>query len=231
MALIPVITVTFSNTEVIVTDVTGDYNVSTNPGGYGAPNPAFNTLAHYVVLKKKGVGDTQDATLVLDTYNPLVSTSFTYQRTIDGWYEATKLTIPIWSAGSYANGIVKYYNGTVYKANQTTSSTPGADATWDAVTDLTTIFGNTSIYTTILGRSTAFNADTYWSKQIAANSIKGLCATSIDDKQRKRLQDIKDLIQGELVADQYGDNENAEWCVQGLILLGAVWNFEDNEQF
>lgn len=224
MALVPVITVTFSSTEVIVTDVTGAYNASTNLGGYGAPNPAFNTLAHYVVLQKKNVNFVDDEVLDLDPYNPLVNTTFTYQRTLDGWYEASKLTIPIWSAGTYANGTVKYYNGTVYKANQSTSSVPGADATWDAVTDLTTIIGNSSIYTTVLGRSTAYNADVYWSKQIARLSQKGQCGICSDDKHKSRLEKIEFHIQAELVADQFGDNESAEWNVQALILLGADLN-------
>lgn len=231
MSLVVVITETFSSTQVIVTDATGDYNVLTNPGGYGAPNAAFNSYAHYVILRKKNVNSVADVVLTLDSYNPLSSVTFTYPRTLDGWYEASKLNIPIWSAGSYVSGTVKYYSGTVYKSNTTTSSTPGADGTWVAVTDLTTIEGNSTIITTIIGRSTAFNADTYWSKQIAANSQKGYCATPVDDKQRDRLQRIEDLIQAELVADQFGDNESAEWQVQGLILLGAVWNFSDNAQY
>lgn len=221
MALSVEITVTFSGPQVIVTDVTGNYDASTNPGGYGSPNAAFSDYAHYVILRKKNVNSVPDAVLSLDTYNPLSSTVFTYERTLDGWYEATKLNILKWTAGSYVLGDVRYYSGTIYKANTATSSTPGADSTWDAVTDLTTIESNPTVIATILGRSTAYNADTYWSKQIAANSQKGLCAMYSDDKQKSRLDKIYFHIQAELVADQFGDLENAEWNVQALILLGA----------
>jgi len=230
MALSVVITVTFSSTQVIVTDTTGNYNASTNPGGYGAPNPAFNTYAHYVVLKKKNV-NSADTVLVLDSYNPLTATTFTYERTIDGWYEASKLNIPIWSSGSYVSGNVVEYAGTVYQANTTTSSTPGADGTWAAVIDFTTIIGNSSIITTILGRSTAYNAATYWSNQMAGYTQKGLLGIPEDDSQKERLDNIYTLIQCIQSADQLGDNLDAESNAEGLTTLGAVWNFADGAQF
>ena len=221
MALSVVITVTFSGTQVIVTDTTGAYNVSSNPGGYGAPNAAFSDYAHYVILRKKNVNLVADVVLVLDAYNPLSSTVFTYERSLDGWYEATKLNILKWTAGSYVLNDVRYYNGTIYKANTATSSTPGADGTWTVVTDLTTIESNATLIATVLGRSTAYNADTYWSKQIALLSQKGQCGICDNDKHKNRLDKIYFHIQAELVADQFGNNEDAEWNVQALILLGA----------
>lgn len=221
MGLSVAITVTFSGTQVIITDTTGNYDLTNNPGGYGSPNPAFSDFAHYVILRKKNVNLVADVVLTLDAYNPLSSTVFTYERTLDGWYEATKLNISKWTAGSYVSGDVRYYNGSIYQANTSTSATPGADSTWTVITDLTLIENNPTLIATLLGRSTAYNADTYWSKQIALLSQKGKCGICEDDKQKNRLDKIYFHIQAELVADQFGDNESAEWNVQALILLGA----------
>lgn len=215
------IAITFSRTQVIVTDDTGAYNVTTNPGGYGTPNNAFSDYAHYCILRKKGVGDTADAVMTLDAYTPTSATEFTATRTLDGWYEATKLTITKWTAGTYPADTVRYNGGSVYIANTSTSGTPGVSSDWDAVTDLTEIEDNDTLIATIDGRVTVYNADTYWSKQIAANSKQGNCGICSDDRQKDRLDRIYFHIQAALVADQLGDNENGEWSVQALILLGA----------
>lgn len=54
MALIPKITVLAQDLEayasVVLDDSTGAYNVSTNPGGYGAPNPATGDIVKALVL-------------------------------------------------------------------------------------------------------------------------------------------------------------------------------------
>lgn len=220
MALSVVIAVTFSKTQVIVTDITGSYDALTNLGGYGAPNDAFADFAHYVILRKKNVNSVPDQVLVLDASNPLSSTVFTYTRTIDGWYEAKKLNIRIWSAGTYAAGTVRYYSGAVYISNASTSGVPGVTG-WNLVTDLTTVEGNATLIATVDGRVTAYNADTYRSKQIALNSQKGLCGICADDRQKGRLDKIWFHLQAVLVADQLGDNTNGEWNVLALQLLGA----------
>lgn len=215
------IAVTFSKTKVIVTDTTGDYDVATNPGGYGTPNNPFSDYAHFVILRKKNVNSVADALMTLDSSDPITDTVFQATRSVDGWYEAAKLTIPIWTAGTYASGTVKFYNGVIYKANASTSSAP-PHATWDVVTDLTTIEGNTSITTTYDGRVTAYNADVYWSKKIAGLAQAGSCGVCEDDKMKARLDNIYRNIQIAIVADSLGLNTSGEWVVLRLILLGAV---------
>lgn len=211
----------FSKTQVIFTDTTGNYNATTNPGGYGAPNALFTDYAHYAIIRKKNVNGVADVVMSLLTYDPLTATEFKATRTLDGWYEAKKLNILKWLAGTYPLDTVRYYNGVVYKANTSTSETPGAGAQWTVVTDLTTIESNSTVTVTIDGRVTVFNADLYWSKQIAANSQKGLCGVCEDDRKKKRLDDIFFHIQAGLIADQTGDNTNGEWNVLALIQLGA----------
>jgi hypothetical protein len=222
MALVIDVALTFSKTQVIFTDVTGAYNASTNPTGYGAPNDAFTDFAHYAIIRKKNVNSVSDEVLALDAYSPVTDTVFTTDREIDGWYEGTKLTIRIWTAATYPAGTIRSHNGVIYEANTSTSQTPGAGAQWDVNSDLEDIETNSTVTVTRDGRVTAFNADLYWSKQIAANSMEGKCGICKDDRQKERLDRIYTHIQAVLVADGKGNNQDGEWNVLSLIQLGAV---------
>lgn len=221
MALTVVVEMVFGEDTVQMNDITGDYHAVDNPTGYGAPNAAFTDYAHYAIIRKKNVNDVADEVLTVDTYNEISETEFSAPRTVDGWYEAVKLNILVWTAGTYAADIVKYYNGVIYKANTSTSNTP-PHADWDIITDLTDIEDNNSITATIEGRVTAYNADVYWSIKIAENSQAGHCGLCEDDKLKARLDTIYRYIQSVLVADQLGDNTSGEWSALRLIALGAV---------
>ncbi len=221
MALTVKAELSFSKTQVILTDTTGNYDATTNPGGYGAPNALFTDYAHYAIIRKKNVNSVADVVMALDAYDEEVATEFKATRTLDGWYEGKKLNILKWTAGTYPLDTVRWYNQVVYKANISTSQTPGAGADWTVVSDLTTIESNSTVTVTIDGRVTVYNADLYWSKQMAANSQKGLCGVCEDDRKKKRLDDILFHIQCALVGDQTGNNSNGEWNVLALIQLGA----------
>jgi len=212
-------TVTFTSALVTLTNDTG--SVAATEYGVGG-NPAFVDLAHYAIIRKKNVNDVADEVKTLSSYNVITATTFTCTRDIDGWYEGTLIDIVIWTAGTYASGTVKYYNGVIYLSNTSTSQTPGAGAEWDVVTDLEDIEDNSTIYTYAIGRTTAYDADTYWSKQIAQNSQRGLCGICDDDRQKSRLDKIEFHLSVVLAADQQGDNTEAEWNVLTLIDLGAV---------
>jgi hypothetical protein len=222
MALVVDVELSFTKDSVIFTDVTGAYNALTNPTGYGTPNDAFADFAHYAIIRKKNVNDVDDEVLTLETYDPLTDTEFTADREIDGWYEGTKFTIRKWTAATYPSGTVRYHNGVIYLSNTSTSQTPGAGAQWDIVSDLEDIEDNATVTITRDGRVTPWNADVYWSKQIAANSKQGKCGICKDDRQKERLDRIYSHIQAVMVADQYGYNQDGEWNVLSLIQLGAV---------
>ncbi len=222
MALSQSSTLTFSATQVVLTNTTGDYDNPDNLGGYGTPNPAFADLAHYAIIRKKNVGeDAEDELLTLDSYNPITATSFTATRTDDGWHEGVLIDIIIWTAGTYAAGQVRYYNGGIWMANTSTTGTPGVSPDWDSVS-LEDIEENDSVYAYAYGRSTAYNSDTYWSREIAKNSQRGRCGICEDDRQKERLDRIEFHINAVLVADQQGNNQDAEFNSLALVELGAV---------
>lgn len=231
MALDRTATLTFSADQVIATNTTGAYAVSTNPGGYGAPNPTFAAFAHYAIIRKKNVNEVADEVLILDSYNPISATVFTADRDPDGWYEATLFDIDVWNSGtSYVGGTlttgnVVYDAGILYCCTVSNSnSKPSLNPSkWTVVTDLTTIEGNTTLYTTVEGRVTAYDADVYWSKQIADLSQKGQCSLQliVDDKLKARLDLILLNIQCAKTADQLGSNSSGEWAILRLRHLGA----------
>lgn len=210
----------FSATGVTLVDQTGAYDATTNPGGYGSPNAAFGDFAHYALLRKKNVNSVADALLTLASYDPLTATEFSTTRSVDGWYQGVKFNIPNWTAGSYAAGSVVYKSGVIYKANAPTSAQPPASA-WDIVSDLTTIETNSSITVTTVNRNTAYNADVYWSNQIADLTEQGNMAIDDDDRDKTRLDNIYRTIQQVLVADGRGNNTAGEWCVLRLQKMGA----------
>jgi len=220
MALTIALELVFSADEVTMNDITGDYHVTDNPTGYGTPNAEFTDFAHFAIIRKKNVNSVADEDLVLTAYNELSATEFIGPRTVDGWYEGIKFNIPIWTAGTYAADIVKFYNGVIYKANTSTSQTP-PHADWDIVTDLTTLEENASITVTTEDRVTAYNADVYWSQQIALMSQQGKCGVCEDDRLKARLDKIYRHIQAVLVADQLGNDTDGEWNALALINLGA----------
>lgn len=229
MALTVTADLSFSADEVILTDDTGAYNVSTNPTGYGTPNAEFTDYAHYAIIRKKNVNNVADEVLTLNAYNPITDTEFTADRDRDGWYEGVKLNIPIWdtgfvaTGGTAATGSVVYHSGVVYYCNtsNTNESPTASPAKWTAVSDLTTIEDNPTLIATIVDRVTAFDADVYWSQQIAELSQQGLTWRQEDNKLKARLDLIYQQIQVVLVADQLGNNTDGEWAVLRLRNLGA----------
>jgi hypothetical protein len=94
-----------------VLNATGSYNVSTNPGGFGTPNPARNSLALVLVANHKLSAEDQPASI--QSYNPLSVTSFTVNisKAVNGVLQWNVLAIPIFdSGGSYSDGAVVYDN-------------------------------------------------------------------------------------------------------------------------
>lgn len=229
MALARTGTLTFSATQVTLTNTTGDYNAVTNPGGYGAPNPTFASLHHYGILRKKAVGTETDEVLSVTSDGYASALTFVATRERDGWFEGKLLDISIWDSGTaYTGGtlvtgsVVSYLGVVYYSILNGTNQQPNISPTyWTAVTDYTTIEDNASISVTTVGRVTVYDADLYWSNKMALNSQNGRVGLSPDDRQTAALNRILWHIQCALVADQFGNNSDGEWNVRTLRSLGA----------
>lgn len=222
MSLAVAIDFEFSATKSILVESTGDYNVTTNPGGYGTPNPAYADYAHYAIIRKKNVNMIPDSVLAVDAYNPLSALQWEATRTVDGWYEGVKLNILVWTAGTYPLDTVRYRSGVIYKVTNVAGTSNGPpDADWAVVSDLTTLENNATVVVTSVERDTAFTADAFWSQLMADLTQGGNLAIPDDDRNKKRMDDIERTIKQVLAADQLGNNAAGEWCVLRLQLLGA----------
>ena len=114
---------------------------------YGGSNPARNTLANYLYFYKRDV-NLVDSQLTIDNSSPLTVNQYQFSLpTSDGVFVGVIFSFNIWSAGTYAQNACVYYstNGNYYKANTSTSQTPGGNQ-WDLITDiLGTCTGNTTV--------------------------------------------------------------------------------------
>jgi len=92
-------------------NATGAYNVSTNPGGFGTPNPSRNSLA---IIFYGNFTKVAGNVLAMPSVNdPLTVTSFTIPLTIDvnGILNYYVFALPIYSgSNSYSAGDVTYDN-------------------------------------------------------------------------------------------------------------------------
>lgn len=224
MALAIKADLTFDISGVTLIDQTGSYNVLSNPGGWGAPNPELTDYAHAAIIRKMNVNGIANVILLsgFGGQNPTSATQWTATRFTDGWFQGKKFDILVWTSGTNNNGDVRYYNGSVWKAHTTTTNPPNP-TDWDIVSDFTTLeftFDPTVIITT-QNRNTAFSADAYWSTRIADLTEQGNLAINIDDRQKARLDLIYQTIQQVKVADKRGNNTAGEWCSLRLIRLGA----------
>lgn len=118
MALVLDVDVTAQTTDcgtLTVTDSTGNYNVSTNPTGWGAPNAVRSDyyIKLFVTLKKT----TGDEPITIDTYNANTVTSWSVDITEDGYYNVYAFACLEFDAGiTYAIGEIVFYDDEFYIA-------------------------------------------------------------------------------------------------------------------
>jgi hypothetical protein len=122
-----------------ITDTTGAYNVSTNPGGYGTPNAARADFGILMFVTNKMT--TGDVPLTVTNGNAHSVSSWTVTFTVDGWYEYYMALAPIWASGpTFAEGDVCYsvaeelFYVSLQAGNTNHAVTDGA--WWEATTDI-----------------------------------------------------------------------------------------------
>lgn len=94
MALVQRFDITESQdgTIIYISDETGEYDASSNPGGYGGPNTARADVALIILGKyKASAGDTD---LTFDAYDPEIVTEFSVSNLdTDGYYQFKVYTV------------------------------------------------------------------------------------------------------------------------------------------
>lgn len=93
--------------ELTILDNTGNYNVSTNPTGWGSPNAVRSDYYIKLILALKKT--TGDEYITVDAYNDNTVTSWTVDITEDGYYQVFAFACLAWNSGTtYALGHVVY---------------------------------------------------------------------------------------------------------------------------
>lgn len=102
---------------------------------YGTPNADRDDLAAYLYLYKRNAQQ-EDTAVIIDNTSPLTATRWSFSLAGDGWYRAILFLFPVWTAGAYVADNCVYHSGSYYKANTSTTETPGAGSEWDLITDI-----------------------------------------------------------------------------------------------
>lgn len=180
--------------SLIISDSTGTYNVTTNPGGFGTPNPDRVDFGMVLLVEKKGYGNTVDAEIAYDNSGNTLTTiaEWTVPITVDGWFLATVLTIPEWLIGeTYDIDQAVTYNDVVYTsvAGSNIGNTPGG-AEWTAASDATLILirddvgtysTSHTIYLGILNIIVTQLGDIGYGNAVANDTAKGCDPECYDD--------------------------------------------------
>lgn len=102
---------------------------------YGGANADRDELALYLYLYKRSA-ELVDTPITIANTDPLNVTAWSFTLAGDGLYRAIVFAFPIWAAGTYNLNNCVYHSGAYYKANTTTTGTPGVSGDWDTITDI-----------------------------------------------------------------------------------------------
>ncbi len=103
----------------VVTDTTGNYDVTTNPTGYGAPNATRASLYLNLLVNLRANSGRQS--VAVPSYNKNTASTWTITLAEDGWYEIYMFGCEIYAGGTtYALGYITYdlSTDTYYKSLQ-----------------------------------------------------------------------------------------------------------------
>lgn len=131
-----------------ISDVTGSYDALNNAGGYGSPNAARGEVANFLLVSSNDKNGTRTYLSVANT-TPLSTLLWSLLSAVDGWHQATLLSInPYSNVQSYVVNDVQYYapTGKVYFASNANSAVapdaPTGSQYWTEATDLTLLQQN-----------------------------------------------------------------------------------------
>lgn len=101
-------------TTLVFVDTTGNYDAVNNPGGYGTPNAARNTLALFLQVfnnRFDGSPTVIQVPLTIASYTPTTVATWIATIVKEGWQQATVYGVPLYDetgATLYAVGAVLY---------------------------------------------------------------------------------------------------------------------------
>lgn len=160
----------------MVTDNTGTYDATTNPGGYGAPNILRNQLALFVYGFKYMPNPDADTVLtIVNNNDPENATSWQVNMSMDGYHYIRLVGFNIWSSlatygvGDYVFYQTKYYRALSVTLNQDPINNP---LVWVEESDLTTdtIYEHASVYVYQLDTNIDFRARACYQIQVKNNA-------------------------------------------------------------
>lgn len=91
-----------------LSDSTGAYNVSDNPGGYGTPNPDRDQLAIYLRAYNKRSDD--DVALSIATYDKVTASTWAVTLNKDGWQQVNSYGLRFYSTDTSFSVLELVYN-------------------------------------------------------------------------------------------------------------------------
>lgn len=176
---------------VYIDDNTGNYEVTDNPGGFGAPNPLRNTIALYLYGYKYRPSSDDELLVFSQTADPLTVSNWKINLTEDGYYYFRVLGIPIWDiATPYNVGDIVYDSSRYWIAIDVSTGLQPLNnpVEWEEIPDLTTdaIYTNTSIYTGSLDQVFDYRAKVCYQTQVQLEA-EGCCDCHSKDKSKTKI--------------------------------------------
>lgn len=205
-----------------IVDNTGNYNVSTNPTGYGSPNESRVNLrlGVFVNLMKS----TGREPVSVPAYNEATATTWTVTLTEDGWYEIYGFACFEYSSGTtYDIGHITYDPSTdlFYKslvAGNIGNALSDTDS-WEATTDVEDFSaaiadGQSDVY-----ECTDNTVELCRSRKCEAQAILKAECCECDDCQMKDYEKIRLKIEAAAIAGELENYTRAQKIIENIQVL------------
>lgn len=137
--------------EFVIDSITADRTTAVLKDNTTYTTPVRTSSALYAKGQKMNSDSTVDTTLTLvgNNTSPISAslTQFNVTLTVDGWYRFLIVSIPVWSAGTYAIYDAVYNAGVVYRSKVGSNVTSTAadllvTANWEVIADPATLASN-----------------------------------------------------------------------------------------
>lgn len=201
--------------SIVIKDETGVYDVTTNPTGYGAPNPTRVSLALKLFVKiDKTVGEEYNT---VPAYNEFTADEWTIEITEDGIYKYYLIGTAGWDiVTTFALNDVIYYQVTdkFYKSIQAgnLNNVPTDTDWWEETEILEDFLDASNIPSTNVGLFVD-NINNYSLDCLAKRSIESICDCG-SKKTKESYEELRNLVEGVTYLHGYGDYTKAQEAVE-----------------